>query len=101
MRLGIEGGVLGRLHEGLLRERTAEEGRHRIGDLVGRTAQPRVLVVTSLGQRRGGRLAERLANERHDRRFSRRGLAKLEEQRRVLVAREQTEEHPIGKLERP
>ena len=101
VRLGVQHHLLARLDERLLGHRAPEKLRDRVGDLVPRPAESRVVGVARLGQ--GGR--RRLA---HDAPSPSLGvlvglhhLLELEEQGGVLVPAEQPEQHPVAQLERP
>ena len=101
MRLGVKHHLLARLDERLLRERASEELGDGIGDLVPRPAEPRVVGVARLGQRGGGRLPHDATRPRLRVHVRLDHLLELEQKRRILVAAEQPEQHPVGQLERP
>jgi hypothetical protein len=87
------------LHERLLRQRTPQECGDGARDLVARPAKARILDVPRFRQRRARRLPDDAAGPFGRCRLSLGELLELEQQRRVLVAREEPEEEAFGELE--
>lgn len=101
MGFRVQDGLGARAREGLVGQRTPQEARDRGRNLVGGPSETWVLDVAGLGQGGGGGLPHVLARP-----FTRClgvlvQLGELELKEGILVAGEDTEEDPVGQLERP
>src|SRR5215471_12100748 len=80
-------------HEGLLRERRSQIGRHSLDDAACRSAKARISLVSGLGERCGRGLSQDGASTAGRVFIAALGHGELEEEIWIVVFREKSKEH--------